>query len=101
MAMLLITHDMGVIAGHADRVQVMYAGRMVEATETGNLFRHMRHPYTHALLASIPRLSQDQHAAAAHHRRAAAGPGEPAARLPVRAAVRPGHRQVPQPTSRR
>jgi len=60
MAMLLITHDMGVIAGHADRVQVMYAGRMVEVTETGNLFRHMRHPYTLALLASIPRLSQDQ-----------------------------------------
>jgi peptide/nickel transport system ATP-binding protein len=59
MAMLLITHDMGVIAGHADRVQVMYAGRMVEATDTGTLFRHMRHPYTHALLASIPRLSQD------------------------------------------
>jgi len=59
MAMLLITHDMGVIAGHADRVQVMYAGRMVEATDTGTLFKHMRHPYTHALLASIPRLDQD------------------------------------------
>jgi peptide/nickel transport system ATP-binding protein len=59
MAMLLITHDMGVIAGHADRVQVMYAGRMVEVTQTPELFRHMRHPYTHALLASIPRLSQD------------------------------------------
>jgi oligopeptide/dipeptide ABC transporter ATP-binding protein len=59
MAMLLITHDMGVIAGQADRVQVMYAGRMVEATRTPNLFAHMRHPYTRALLASIPRLSQD------------------------------------------
>jgi len=59
MAMLLITHDMGVIAGHADRVQVMYAGRMVEVTSTPNLFQHMRHPYTRALLASIPRLSQD------------------------------------------
>jgi peptide/nickel transport system ATP-binding protein len=59
MAMLLITHDMGVIAGHADRVQVMYAGRMVEATDTGRLFAHMRHPYTQALLASIPRLNQD------------------------------------------
>jgi oligopeptide/dipeptide ABC transporter ATP-binding protein len=59
MAMLLITHDMGVIAGHADRVQVMYAGRMVEVTSTPNLFKHMRHPYTRALLASIPRLSQD------------------------------------------
>jgi oligopeptide/dipeptide ABC transporter ATP-binding protein len=59
MAMLLITHDMGVIAEHADRVQVMYAGRMVEVAETGDLFGHMRHPYTYALLASIPRLSQD------------------------------------------
>src|SRR6516225_805680 len=59
MAMLLITHDMGVIAGHADRVQVMYAGRMVEVTTTPELFQHMRHPYTRALLASIPRLSQD------------------------------------------
>jgi peptide/nickel transport system ATP-binding protein len=59
MAMLLITHDMGVIAGHADRVQVMYAGRMVEMAGTGALFEHMHHPYTHALLASIPRLNQD------------------------------------------
>ena len=60
MAMLLITHDMGVIAGHADRVQVMYAGRMVETAETGNLFRHMHHPYTRALLASIPRLTSSR-----------------------------------------
>src|SRR5215467_9521922 len=59
MAMLLITHDMGVIAGHADRVNVMYAGRLVEESETGELFQHMHHPYTQALLASIPRLSQD------------------------------------------
>jgi oligopeptide/dipeptide ABC transporter ATP-binding protein len=59
MAMLLITHDMGVIAGHADRVNVMYAGRVVETTEVGELFSRMRHPYTQALLASIPRLSQD------------------------------------------
>ena len=60
MAMLLITHDMGVIAGHADRVNVMYAGRLVETTETGNLFAHMHHPYTQALLASIPQLTQDR-----------------------------------------
>ncbi len=60
MAMLLITHDMGVIAGHADRVQVMYAGRMIEATDTVTLFESMRHPYSRALLASIPRLSQDK-----------------------------------------
>jgi peptide/nickel transport system ATP-binding protein len=59
MAMLLITHDMGVIAGHADRVNVMYAGRLVEETDTTVLFEHMHHPYTQALLASIPRLDQD------------------------------------------
>jgi peptide/nickel transport system ATP-binding protein len=60
MAMLLITHDMGVIGGHADRVNVMYAGRIAETADTGALFRHMRHPYTRALLASIPRLTQDK-----------------------------------------
>jgi peptide/nickel transport system ATP-binding protein len=60
MSMILITHDMGVIAGHADRVNVMYAGRLVETTGTRELFGHMRHPYTQALLASIPRLSQDR-----------------------------------------
>ena len=59
MAMLLITHDMGVIAGHADRVNVMYAGRVVETAEAATLFDHMHHPYTQALLASIPQLHQD------------------------------------------
>jgi len=59
MAMMLITHDMGVIAGHADRVNVMYAGRVVETADVRQLFSRMRHPYTQALLASIPRLSQD------------------------------------------
>jgi oligopeptide/dipeptide ABC transporter ATP-binding protein len=59
MAMLLITHDMGVIAGHADRVNVMYAGRVVETADVGELFASMHHPYTQALLASIPQLDQD------------------------------------------
>jgi peptide/nickel transport system ATP-binding protein len=59
MAMLLVTHDMGVIAGHADRVNVMYAGRVVETAGVNDLFSEMHHPYTQALLASIPRLSQD------------------------------------------
>ena len=94
MAMLLITHDMGVIAGHADRVQVMYAGRMVEAAETRNLFRHMRHPYTRALLASIPRLNSSS------TQRLFSISGLPPdlarpRRLPVRAEVQPGYRQVP------
>jgi peptide/nickel transport system ATP-binding protein len=60
MAMLLITHDMGVIAGHADRVNVMYAGRVVETADVNELFSRMHHPYTQALLASIPRLSSDR-----------------------------------------
>ncbi len=60
MAVLLVTHDMGVVAGRADRVNVMYAGRIVETAPTVELFRHMHHPYTQALLASIPLLSQDR-----------------------------------------
>jgi peptide/nickel transport system ATP-binding protein len=59
MAVLLITHDMGVVAGRADRVNVMYAGRIVETAATGPLFSHMHHPYTQALLGSIPKLTQD------------------------------------------
>jgi oligopeptide/dipeptide ABC transporter ATP-binding protein len=59
MAVLLITHDMGVIAGRTDRVMVMYAGKVVEASGTDLLFEEMHHPYTRALLASIPRLEQD------------------------------------------
>ena len=56
MAMILITHDLGVIAGRADRVVVMYAGRVVETSATEALFRAPRHPYTEALLGAIPRL---------------------------------------------
>ncbi|HET7173859.1 MAG TPA: ABC transporter ATP-binding protein [Nocardioidaceae bacterium] len=60
MGLLLITHDMGVIAGRADRVLVMYAGRIVEAGETSTLFHRMRHPYTQALLESMPDLETDR-----------------------------------------
>jgi peptide/nickel transport system ATP-binding protein len=59
MATLLITHDMGVVAGRTSRINVMYAGRIVETAPTATLFRAMRHPYTQALLGSIPRLEQD------------------------------------------
>ncbi len=60
MAILLITHDMGVIAGHVDRTMVMYAGKVVEAAGTEELFNNVHHPYTEALLASIPQLDQDK-----------------------------------------
>jgi peptide/nickel transport system ATP-binding protein len=54
MGILLITHDMGVIAGHTDAVAVMYGGRVVERAQTGELFRDRRHRYTEALFASMP-----------------------------------------------
>jgi peptide/nickel transport system ATP-binding protein len=55
MAVLLITHDLGVVAGRADRVSVMYAGRIVEEASVDDLFSNTNHPYTEALLAAIPR----------------------------------------------
>jgi peptide/nickel transport system ATP-binding protein len=58
MAVVLITHDMGVIAGRTDRVVVMYAGKVAEEAETGELFHRIRHPYSEALLASVPKLDQ-------------------------------------------
>ncbi|GMW02512.1 MAG: ABC transporter ATP-binding protein [Candidatus Hydrogenedentota bacterium] len=54
MAVLLITHDLGVVAGTCDRVLVMYAGGLVETASTAALFEHPRHPYTTALMASLP-----------------------------------------------
>jgi len=54
MAVILITHDLGVIAGRADRVAVMYAGRIVETTETAALYDNPRHPYTEALFQALP-----------------------------------------------
>ena len=59
MAVMLITHDMGVIAGHADRVAVMYAGRIVEQADTFTLFTDPRHRYTEALFESMPTLELD------------------------------------------
>ncbi len=61
MAMILITHDLSVVAGRADEVAVMYAGRIVEQAPTARLFSAMRHPYTKALFESIPKLDQPSH----------------------------------------
>ncbi|HEY3380994.1 MAG TPA: ABC transporter ATP-binding protein [Vicinamibacterales bacterium] len=60
LSLLLITHDLGVIAGMADRVAVMYAGRLVEQGPVRTIFRSPAHPYTRALLASIPRPTTGQ-----------------------------------------
>ncbi|MFL5518326.1 MAG: ABC transporter ATP-binding protein [Gemmatimonadales bacterium] len=56
MAVLLITHDLGIVAGRADRVAVMYAGQIVEEARTAMLFARPSHPYTQGLFASMPRL---------------------------------------------
>ena len=59
-ALLLITHDLGIVAGLADRVAVMYAGRVVEEGRVDEIFYDPRHPYTNGLLGSLPRLDSDR-----------------------------------------
>jgi peptide/nickel transport system ATP-binding protein len=59
MAVILVTHDLGVIAGRADRATVMYAGKVVETTTTQRLFANPRHPYTEALFGALPENAVD------------------------------------------
>jgi peptide/nickel transport system ATP-binding protein len=61
MGMILVTHDLGVVASRTDHIAVMYAGRIVEHAPTPMLFSNMRHPYTEALLQSIPRIEYPSH----------------------------------------
>jgi peptide/nickel transport system ATP-binding protein len=61
MAMVLVTHDLGVVAGRTDDIMVMYAGQAVEIAPTTKLFANMRHPYTEALLKSIPKIADPSH----------------------------------------
>ncbi len=58
MAVILITHDLGVVAEHCDRMAVMYAGRIAETGTDRDVFHRPRHPYTWGLLQSIPRIDQ-------------------------------------------
>jgi oligopeptide transport system ATP-binding protein len=58
-AMIIITHNLGVVARYADKVMVMYAGKAIEKALTIDLYRRPRHPYTQGLLASVPSLDQD------------------------------------------
>ncbi len=71
VALILITHNLGVVARYADRVNVMYAGRIVEQGNAGDVYRQPRHPYTIGLLRSVPRLDQ------ARQRQLEAIPGQP------------------------
>ncbi len=58
MSILMITHDLGVVAEFCDQVAVMYAGKIVEKASVEQIFLHPRHPYTHGLLTSVPRIGQ-------------------------------------------
>ncbi len=59
-SILMITHDLGVVAEMCDRVVIMYAGQVVEETDVKTLFKDPKHPYTQSLLASLPQLNSDQ-----------------------------------------
>ena len=71
MSLILVTHDLGVVAGRTDEIMVMYAGRIVERAPTKVLFANMKMPYTEALLESIPKLER------ASHSRLLSIPGQP------------------------
>jgi oligopeptide/dipeptide ABC transporter ATP-binding protein len=85
MAVVLITHDLGVVAQHVDRVMVMYAGRVVEEAAVEDLFARPSHPYTEGLLKSIPSLEEE-------HERLDAIPGM----VPSPFALPPGCRFAPR-----
>ncbi|MGN0063461.1 MAG: ABC transporter ATP-binding protein [Nocardioides sp.] len=86
MAIILVSHDLGAVAGRTDRTQVMYAGRVVETSATAEVFGSPLHPYSDALLASIPQLD------AAPHSRLRAIEGRP----PNMASPPPGCRFAPR-----
>ncbi|MCX6497532.1 MAG: ABC transporter ATP-binding protein [Arthrobacter sp.] len=65
LAVILITHDLGVVAGFADRVAVMYSGRLIEEAPVDDLYRAPKHPYTRGLLDAVPRLDTDARTLAA------------------------------------
>mgnify|MGYP003693875821 CR=1 FL=1 len=98
-AIILITHDMGVVAENADRVVVMYAGRKVEEAAANELFDNPGHPYTKGLLGSIPHLDTAAHSRA-HAPQRDQGHGavavQPAGGVQLRAALQPGDRPVPR-----
>jgi oligopeptide/dipeptide ABC transporter ATP-binding protein len=88
MAMILITHDMGVIAEAADEVAVMYAGQIVESAPVAELFEYPEHPYTEALLGALPQLEAEN----AREGRLVAIPGRPPDLIDPPAACRFGPR---------
>ena len=95
MAVILVTHDLGVIAGRADRVAVMYAGKIDEITDTETLFTRPRHPYTEALFQALPDKAAEAGERLYSIPGIPPGPGQPAGWLPVRGALPLRAGQVP------
>ena len=96
MAMVLITHDLGIVAGIADRIAVMYAGRVVEEGAVDQIYYDPHHPYTLGLLAAVPRPGDADDAPAPHHRGPAARAHRPAGRLRLRPALPLRHAHLPR-----
>ena len=99
-ATILITHNLGVVAGMCERVIVMYAGRVVEEGRTEDVFAHPEHPYTWSLLRSIPRLDAEEHEPLQADRGLAAGHDPPARRMQVPPALPVRDRSLREPKSR-
>ena len=95
MAIVWITHDLGVMAGLADRVMVMYGGLVVERASVARLYRDPRHPYTRGLLATLPRLDGTRAERLESIPGTAPEPGPGTFRLPLRAALQPRVRPLP------
>ena len=91
-AIILITHNLGIVAGLCRRVLVMYAGEIVEEGPVEQIFESPQHPYTWSLLRSVPRIDSESPGPAAVHRGPAARPDRPAGRMQV---------QPPLPVPRR
>ena len=100
-AVMLITHDLGVVAGTCERIMVMYAGSIVEEAPRREIFYNPRHPYTIGLLKSVPRLDRERERPAAPDRGPPARPLAGADRLPVPHALPLRHRPVPRRRHRR
>ena len=96
VAMLIITHNLGVVARYADRVNVMYAGKIIERGTAREIYAHPRHPYTLGLLRSVPRLDEPRRAKLRPDRGPAARSLAPAGRLRFRAPLRLPRRALPR-----
>ena len=93
-ALIMITHDLGVVAGMCERVNVMYAGTFVETGSADPIFARPRHPYTLGLLQSVPRLDVGRRAGAAADRGPAAQHAQPSGLLPLRSSLHLSHRAL-------